>query len=59
MDDYLSAVTPTQGARMLIHDRQEIPFPAQNGIDLSPLVETAVVVKRVRSNTVDIVQLMR
>ncbi|CAG0922950.1 unnamed protein product [Notodromas monacha] len=46
-DDYLSSVTRTQGARMLIHNRAEIPFPAENGIDLSPLLETSVDVKRV------------
>ncbi|CAG0922949.1 unnamed protein product [Notodromas monacha] len=45
-DDYLSSVTPTQGARMLIHNRAEVPFPAENGIDLSPLLETSVDVKR-------------
>ena len=47
MDDYLSPVTPSQGVRMLIHQRDEVPFPAESGIDLSPLVETSVDVKRV------------
>ncbi len=46
-DDYLSVVTPNQGVRMYIHERSQIPFPSENGLDLSPLMETSIALKRV------------
>jgi hypothetical protein len=46
-EDYLGTVNPVQGAKMVVHDPSEVPFPSDSGLDLSPLTETVVALKRV------------
>ena len=51
-EDYLATVTPVKGAKMLIHHHSDVPFPSDTGLDLSPLTETVVSLKRVSAKQI-------
>ena len=35
-DEYIEALSPSAGARVLIHHRDEQPFPEDDGLDANP-----------------------
>lgn len=46
--EYMKGITSGYGARLAIHDRQTLPFPADDGIFISTNSETHVGLRMVR-----------
>ncbi|XP_067664680.1 amiloride-sensitive sodium channel subunit gamma-like [Haliotis asinina] len=46
-DEYIAALSPSAGARVLIHPRNSMPFPEDEGISITPGVSTSVGLRKV------------
>ncbi|XP_046554137.1 acid-sensing ion channel 2-like [Haliotis rubra] len=46
-DEYIAALSPSAGARVLIHPRNSMPFPEDEGISIAPGVSTSVGLRKV------------
>ncbi|XP_076330960.1 acid-sensing ion channel 4-A-like [Tachypleus tridentatus] len=46
-DEYLDEITSTVGARVVVHDSRIVPQPENEGIDISPGLQTSVMVSKV------------
>ncbi|XP_071102852.1 epithelial sodium channel subunit gamma-like [Haliotis cracherodii] len=46
-EEYIPALSPSAGARVLIHPRNSMPFPEDEGISIAPGVSTSVGLRKV------------
>ena len=47
-DEYVPDLSESAGIRVLIHDRGEMPFPEDKGVDISPGRLTSVGIRKVK-----------
>lgn len=47
---YVSYLTESSGARVVVHDRNVMPFPEQSGLNVAPNTMVEVSVKQVSGN---------
>lgn len=47
-NEYINALAPDAGVRMIIHDRGTYPFPEDNGVSVPPGSLTSVGIKKVK-----------
>lgn len=47
--EYVSQLSHTAGARVVIHNQGEMPFPDEEGINLAPGFSTSIGVRRVET----------
>ena len=47
-DEYIPSLTDGAGIKLLIHDRDKIPFPRKTGVLLTPHTITSISIRKVR-----------
>ncbi|KAK3584639.1 hypothetical protein CHS0354_003925 [Potamilus streckersoni] len=50
-DEYISALSPEAGVRVVIHKRGTYPFPEDEGINIAPGYMTSLGLKKVRTGS--------